>query len=410
MDEHSNPARHDDQSRAAARRFLRVFAWLVGITALVVASVNLVAYRYMLRADNQDIVQLLSGWGRMYKPILYDELKPKVAVFGASWARDAFDPIETSRLVGRAVFNHGVSGGSDYETRRFADAALDNPDLEAAIVNLDTFYRDEIGARTRYGFDESILEVDADLRPNRWVGLRRAYSLALTGWAAGANLNLIKAIHARDSGVAKPDYLRSYEIANLTWHAQEIDETRKRIFPEPGSDPIKSPGPSVDWRQMAPPAELAILIDRFCDRGVDVYAYYTPSHTRNQACDLQASREIATLEFLRRKQASCNAKISYFDFSYPNAVTLEGVLIPVEASEYWRPDDHPRPTVGLLMAARMFGREFPAGTQPILTQDFGADLMSHEDAEGWLIDRSARCEGDWSDKGYASYVEALTEP
>jgi len=118
--------------------------------------------RYMLRDDNQAIVQLLSGWGRTYKPILYDEVQPQVAVFGASWARDAFDPIETTRLLGRSVFNHGVSGATRYETRRFADSALDNPNLRVAIINLNTFYRDKVAARFRYGFDESILNVDAD--------------------------------------------------------------------------------------------------------------------------------------------------------------------------------------------------------------------------------------------------------
>ena len=75
-----------------ARRFLWIFALVVLLAASAVAAINLVAYRFMLRDDNQAIVQLLSGWGRMYKPILYDEIRPEVAVYGASWARDAFDP------------------------------------------------------------------------------------------------------------------------------------------------------------------------------------------------------------------------------------------------------------------------------------------------------------------------------
>ncbi|MCP4979418.1 MAG: hypothetical protein GY935_02860 [Gammaproteobacteria bacterium] len=84
-------------------------------------------------------MQLLAGWGRTYKPILYDELQPDIAVFGASWARDAFDPIETGELLGGRVFNHAVSGGTTYETRRFADSAPDNENLEAVIINLNTF-------------------------------------------------------------------------------------------------------------------------------------------------------------------------------------------------------------------------------------------------------------------------------
>ena len=104
---------------------------------------------------------------------------------------------------------------------------------------------------------------------------------------------------------------------------------------------------------------------------------------------------------------SIDARISYFDFSYPNAVTLEGVLTPVTSSEYYRPDGHPRPTMGVLMAARMFDREFPPATPAVLEQDFGVDLLAHEDAEGWLLERAARCEGDWGETGYTDFKEAL---
>jgi len=217
------------KSGCDARRFLWIFSSCVLVIAFLVATINLVAYRYMLSDDNQAIVQLLSGWGRIYKPILYDEIKPEIAVFGASWARDAFDPLETSRLLGRSLFNHGVSGGTSYETRRFADSALDNPNLQAAIINLNTFYRTKNRARFRYGFDESILDVDANHQPNRFVGLRRAYSLALGGWAVGANIKLISTILARDRDVAKPGYLESYEQADLTRY--NMIPIRDRIFP-----------------------------------------------------------------------------------------------------------------------------------------------------------------------------------
>ena len=149
------------------------------------------------------------------------------------------------------------------------------------------------------------------------------------------------------------------------------------------------------------------MIDGFCAHGIDVYAYYTPSHVRQQDCDLQATEELATLEFLRRKQTMCGARISYFEFSYANAVTLEGVLAPVTSSEYYRPDGHPRPTMGVLMAARMFDREFPPDTPAVVVEDFGVDLLTHEDPEGWLLERAARCEGDWGENGYADFKEAL---
>jgi hypothetical protein len=407
MDAEANPARHDERSRALARRFLRIFAAIVAAVALLVASVNLVAYRFMLRDDNQDIVQLLAGWGRMYKPILFDELRPDIAVYGASWARDAFDPIETGRLVGRRLFNHAVSGGTAYETRRFGDSSHDNPELEAAIINLDTFYRSELAARNRYGFDESILDVDPEGRPNRWVGLRRGYSLALTGWAAGANLELISSILARDRGAARPDYLRAYESADLTRRRRAMQEARDRIFPEPG---VPAPGRRDSQAReplFAEPAELGRMIDGFCAHHIDIYAYFTPTHARQMSCDAEAGEEMAALDFLRRKQLGCGARIHYYDFGYANAVTLEGILTPVEVSRYYRPDNHPRPTVGLLMAARMFGSAFPPGTPELIERDFGTDLMAAIDAEGWLRDRAARCEGDWGEQGYAGFAEAL---
>ena len=296
---------HDIDRRRTGRRFIVIFSICVAVIAALVATINLLAYRYMLRTDNQAIVQLLSGWGRTYKPILYDEVQPEIAVFGASWARDAFDPIETSRLLGRSVLNHGVSGGTRYETHRF-------------------------------------------------VGLRRAYSLALGGWSVGANVKLISTIMARDRGVAKPDYLESYEHGDLT--SRNLNPIRERIFPEHGQavkstqEDLATDGPTFEQ------TELGIMIDGFCEKGIDVYAYFTPTHTRQQSCDLEAREERAALDFLRNKQRSCSTRIHYFHFAYPNAMTLEGVLSPVEASHYYRPDGHPRPTAGLAMAASMFGR------------------------------------------------------
>lgn len=393
-------------SPVRGRRFLLVCACLVAVTALIVASVNLVAYRYMLRENNHAIVQLLAGWGRMYKPILYDEIKPNVAVYGASWARDAFDPIETGRLLGKKVFNHAVSGGTAYETRRFGESSLDNPDLQAAVINLDTFYRSELVAKTRYGFDESILDTDPEGKPNRWVGLKRTYSLALAGWAVGANLNLISAIIARDDGAARSDYLRAYEQANHTRRQSRMDAARRRIFPAPGQAESTAPEAEAAAR-ISTPQELGRMIDGFCQRGVDVYGYFTPSHVRQQSCDAQAAEELAALEFLRGKQASCKAQIRLFDFAYPNAVTLEGVLTPVRASQYYRPDGHPRPTMGLLMAASMFERDYPPGTLALIRQDFGVDLLSRQDAEIWLLARAARCAGDWGERGFEDFTAAL---
>ena len=41
------------------------------------------------------------------------------------------------------------------------------------------------------------------------------------------------------------------------------------------------------------------------------------------------------------------------------------------------------------------------------SEDFGVDLLSHEDAEGWLLERAARCQGDWGTDGPGAFKAAL---
>ena len=396
----------DGRTAASGARFLRVFGIVVAVVALAVGTVNVLAFRYMLREDNQSIVQLLPGWGRTYKPVLYDTFKPEIAVFGASWARDAFDPLDVGKLLGRKVFNHAVSGGTAYETRRFADSALANPNLRAAIINLDTIYgREE--QRTKYGFDEAVLNLNPDLTPNRWVSVSRAYSLVFTGWAIGANLDLVAAVRARERGAPLSEYLPAYEQADRAAQREPLAAVRERILPERAAgrtrdrdtakpSAAKPPSPF----ELAALAELELMIDRFCERGVDVYLYFTPKHMiEEDSCDPDAHLALYTLELARRKQAMCPAKIAYYDFAYPNAVTLEGVTAPVERSVYYRPDGHPRPTVGLLMAAQMLGVN---GAPDEVQRDFGVDLLRHPSPEAWLRERAARCEGVWSDEAAAA--------
>jgi len=63
-----------------------------------------------------------------------------------------------------------------------------------------------------------------------------------------------------------------------------------------------------------------------------------------------------------------------------------------------------------MMAASMFNKPFSPGTPPMLAEDFGVDLISHTDAEGWLLERAAHCEGDWGEQGYDGMQQALLNP
>ena len=59
------------------------------------------------------------------------------------------------------------------------------------------------------------------------------------------------------------------------------------------------------------------------------------------------------------------------------------------------------------MAARMFDVAFPPATPALVEQDFGVDLLSHGNPEGWLLERAARCIGDWGERGYDEFARAL---
>jgi hypothetical protein len=151
-----------DQLRAAHQRnkscrHLWVFGITVSVLFLLVAGFNLYIFKVIAAPGNQRILQNNVGWERSYKPILFDELKPKVAVFGASWARDAFDYEEMSKFFGREFFNFAASGAQPYENLRFLQSALAAGTLDTVILNLDSFSAYQRRPPTQYGFNEDIL-------------------------------------------------------------------------------------------------------------------------------------------------------------------------------------------------------------------------------------------------------------
>jgi hypothetical protein len=381
--------------QAIVARYLKAFAAVVAVVGVVVVSINLASFRMMTRPQNAAIVQLAEGWGRLYKPILYDAADAEVAIFGASFTRDAFDPETVERIVGMSAFNFAVSGGAPYENRRFAQSAAGNPNLKAVVFNLDSFVPSPGNPKVSYGFDESILNRRADGEPNRFVGLRRAAALALSGAAVGANVQMFWTLRRIAGGAAREDVLTSYERRDNTGLADEIAAARAVLFPDvpPAGPPEALVLPRAAATSGLP--ELDASIDVYCDRDIDIFVYLTP-HSLG-LCRQPPALRAAALAYLRTRQRTCTARLHLYDFQYPNAVTTEGVASPVRLSLYYRPDGHPRPTVGDLMAAAMFERPFPAGTPAALTDDFGADLMAVADPVAWWQRRLPRCHGLWPD-------------
>ncbi|MFY8018122.1 MAG: hypothetical protein ACOVN9_08405, partial [Inhella sp.] len=118
--------------------------WILAMAALLwlfVIGINGTAFFVIAAPENQRILQNNVGWERTYKPMIHDRLRPEVAVFGASWARDAFDYEEITEILGRPFFNHAVSGGQPYENRRFLQSALAEGNLQVVLLNLNSFQR-----------------------------------------------------------------------------------------------------------------------------------------------------------------------------------------------------------------------------------------------------------------------------
>ncbi|MDH4260315.1 MAG: hypothetical protein OEW16_08435 [Gammaproteobacteria bacterium] len=362
-------------------RFLRLFVLVVASVALLVAIVNRIAYRQMLKPGNQTIVQLIDGWARVYKPILVDYFHPQVVVFGASWARDAFDPVTVGTMTGLRWFNHAVSGATPYETRRFIESTLDDPDLEVVVLNLDTILRSTIDVRMKYGFDEALLDNDPDGSPTRWLGARREYAITVSGAAIGNNLEVLKALRARDAGMDVSEYLESYDRFDFAGHEAELGRIRA-LLPELATMATAGAGPPLSQLPAPPYAEeLDRILEVLCPRDIKIYAYFTPAMALNGHLGRGLAASLYGLDILRRYQPGCRAQLHFYNFNYANVVTLDGIAASGRYSELYRSDGHPRPTVGLLMAARMFGLPFPDGTPPGIAADFGADLLTIDDAE-----------------------------
>jgi hypothetical protein len=374
----------------AGARYLRWFAATVTLVWSLVILINLTALQMLVNPKNQSVVQTISGWERTYKPILFSRMAPEVAVFGASWARDAFDPELATQVLGRKFFNFAVSGGEAYEARRFLQSAIVDGHLQAAVINLDTLLMRPDKRQYRFGFDESLLAAKADGSRNEKAARSRAFAVALSGAAIGYNLSVAKAIWKINHGSAKDQVLTTYDRFDMRPFAAERDAAYQRIFGN-GPGPLPAPGlADMDYAM----SELRQIIDAACRAGITVFTYLTPNHAMSPGAVDQSARNEQLLDALHALQSTCATRIRYFDFSYPNLVTLDGVINKTEFAHFFRSDGgHPRPTVGPLMLASLF--DLPPAIAG--ANDFGVDLLAlpREDAVQWIRSHQARWNGKW---------------
>jgi len=260
------------------------------------------------------------------------------------------------------------------------------------VLNLDTVLRPTPAVKIKYGFDEALLDTDPSGRPTRLLAARRTFATTLSGAAIGNNLEMLHALRARDSGADVSVYIESYDHFDFAGHERDIAKLKKQLPQLAGPLPPEA-APPLSQLPVPPYAqELEKMLDGLCRLDIDIHAYFTPDLAAKASRGRGLAETLHALELLRRRQHGCRARLHYYNFNYPNAVTLDGLAEAERYSRYFRSDGHPRPAVGVLMAARMFRRPFPDGTPAEISADFGVDLLAVDDAETRLRDQARRVE------------------
>jgi hypothetical protein len=380
--------RRDQLPSAHQRNKSRQHLWVFGITVsvlfLLVAGFNLYIFRVIAAPGNQRILQNNVGWERSYKPILFDELKPKVAVFGASWARDAFDYEEMSKFFGREFFNFAASGAQPYENLRFLQSALAAGTLDTVILNLDSFSAYQRRPPTQYGFNEDILSVKPDGSANTLKSWHRLFAITLSGAAIASNISSLKLMAEAQKGRPKEELLRAYDRADykaLGAAILEYKQQRQRgVFP---LVPKREASLTDLDEQKSYLGYLRSALAAVCQSGVTTIGYLTPHHAlalhQEPKNEMLLARKLAILAAMQEARNGCKAKLRFYDFYTPNQMTLEGLSSAVERGHWYRSDLHPRPTIGRDMARVMFASSPNDG-------EFGMDLLAMSDraAEVWI--------------------------
>jgi hypothetical protein len=400
---------------ARALRHLRLMIATTLFIWLVVIGANMLTFRELLQPQHQAAVEMISGWGRTYKPILFDRFRPRVASFGASWVRDAFDPEVISAMLGKLFYNFGISGCQPYEVRRFLQSALSIHSLETVIINLDSMIDDPTHPRTQFGFNEALLNVDADGHANPFMDAQRMFAVTLSGASIGYNIEVNQALWKLKNGASKEDVIPSFDRYDysaaavreraLLARAQVIDASA----PAASGELSKSPGAAVDGGLGE---EFDRAMTAVCAEKIQVFLYTTPGQVLLKAANPPALRtRIAWYERLQGWNDRCGGRIHYFDFNYPNALTMEGVMNVPPRAEYYRRDGHPRPTVGEAMIAAMFPGSSAEGSGR-LSSDFGTDLLalSKPAALDWIARTQDRWQGQWAAAEKAAVIADLAAP
>jgi hypothetical protein len=379
-------------SKTSKRHFRRIMSLLLVVIVVIVVANNLTFY--LIRAPkNVGMAQMIYGWARLYKPMIYDDVKPDAVSFGYSWVRDIFDPVKAEGLTGERFFNFGISGATSFESFRLVQNALAVHVPKRVFLDMESFRDAPRASMVEHQFDERILYVKRDGSPNPTAKLNRIIKINTSGAALAFNYRFLKTLWAANNGTPLEDLLPSYERRD--WRKMPGTIADMKRWMAEGDDPKRQIG-GPGGRFLGTFNDLEASVGLLCDANVEINVYEAP-----YICGSGGKDTKAVLALLRKKAQSCKSKITYNTFRYPNAASMEGVFATPGLSTFYRPDGHPRPPLGQMILTRILKLENTAGA-PTLPRDFGGDLMAMtpSEAEAWIDKRAARCRGQWLEGEY----------
>lgn len=364
-------------------------------------TLNNVVYQLIRSPQNIGTAQMIDGWARLYKPMIFDDVKPAIVSYGFSWVRDLFDPPKIEALTGRTFFNFGMSGATSFESYRLIQntLAVHKPDI--ALLDLRSFYDTPRQHLMESQFDERILHVNRDGSLNPNAGFFRFVKINTSGAALAFNYRFLSTKLRLMSGEPREKVLESYEQRDWSKASGRIEAT-KRLLTE-----VRDFGTEADPRIRGTLSykDLEASMTLLCDAKVGIKLFESPI-----TCGYNMEQTIQALKLIRKVAPGCRSTISFHVFRYPNAVTLEGLATNPGLSMFYRPDNHPRPPLGELIVTRMLGLENSPNAPP-LPKDFGVDVtqMSDPEALNWIKTRGKRCYGQWKSGELETTLSDLEE-
>lgn len=376
----------------AARHFRRILA-LLGVVILVIVGGNNLTFQLVKSPKNIEMAQMIYGWARLYKPMMYDSAKPKTVSFGFSWVRDIFDPAKARQLTGEEFFNFGLSGATSYESFLLLQNALYVHKPDRVLLDMESFYDAPKASRVEHQFDERILYVNRDGSFNGRAKLHRFVKINTSGAALGFNFEFLKTLYKARQGTPLEELLPSYQRRDWGEYASTAEDMKRWM--KDGKPQRAHPAKSYKFN------DLGASVRLLCDANIDIHIYEAP-----YICAESSRATRAALALMREMQKTCDAPITYHNFRYPNAVSMEGVFIGPGPATFYRPDGHPRPGLGQMMLTRILSLQDNPNAPP-LPRDFGVDLLAMDEkaTDDWLEIRQARCDGNWNEDDL-SQIEA----